>query len=314
MDTTKSNSPSLSGGNFLDVPRSDTMGNMSVEVKRPGMHLICVYGSIIIVKGFPPVSPYIGVSPTLCYLLKEKKPLCCLQLAQVCEHCSYRSAKEYNWQNRAVILAADFASNGIYNFIIHYELISEHHQDSRFLNFSEQYNRRVGSKTSLNPIILLLERRPDFAFLDAISWFPLVYWMLGSIDCLDDLLRAGINLSENVVVVNKELSNSAEEDTLADCNTIVAVQTMFKFFPNMKIITELTQSSNMRFMQFRARDAYALHLSKMEKNSPTPVGGQATPHSRLKRARSRSFRRRPPPKRPPYYSEVISQLERVKFK
>lgn len=37
-----------------------------------------------IVKGFPPVSPFIGVSPTLCYLLKEKKPLCCLQLAQVC--------------------------------------------------------------------------------------------------------------------------------------------------------------------------------------------------------------------------------------
>ena len=52
--------------------------------------------------------------------------------------------------------------------------------------------------------------------------------MLGSIDCLDNLLRAGITLAENVVVVNKEQSNSAEEDTLADCNTIVAVQTMFK--------------------------------------------------------------------------------------
>lgn len=36
-----------------------------------------------LVKGFPPVSPYIGVTPTLCYLLREKKPLCCLQLAQV---------------------------------------------------------------------------------------------------------------------------------------------------------------------------------------------------------------------------------------
>ena len=36
-----------------------------------------------IIKGFPPVSPYIGVTPTLCYLLKDKKPLCCLQLAQV---------------------------------------------------------------------------------------------------------------------------------------------------------------------------------------------------------------------------------------
>lgn len=58
--------------------------------------------------------------------------------------------------------------------------------------------------------------------------FQQVYWMLGSIDCLDDLLRAGITLAENVVVVNKEISNSAEEDTLGDCNTIVAVQTMFK--------------------------------------------------------------------------------------
>ncbi|KRT84062.1 hypothetical protein AMK59_1301, partial [Oryctes borbonicus] len=82
---------------------------------------------------------------------------------------------------------------------------------------------------------------------------------------LDDLLRAGITLAENVVVVNKELSNSAEEDSLADCNTIVAVQTMFKFFPSIRSITELSQSSNMRFMQFRAHDKYALHLSKMEK-------------------------------------------------
>ncbi|XP_052746861.1 potassium channel subfamily T member 1 isoform X10 [Bicyclus anynana] len=199
-----------------------------------------------IVKGFPPVSPFIGVSPTLCYLLKEKKPLCCLQLAQVCEHCSYRNAKEYQWQNKTIILAADYASNGIYNFII-------------------PLRAHFRSKTSLNPIILLLERRPDIAFLDSISYFPLVYWMKGSIDCLDDLLRAGITLAENVVVVNKELSNSAEEDSLSDCNTIVAVQTMFKFFPSIKSITELSQSSNMRFMQFRAHDKYALHLSKMEK-------------------------------------------------
>ncbi|XP_063982532.1 potassium channel subfamily T member 2 [Diachasmimorpha longicaudata] len=213
---------------------------------------------IAIVKGFPPVSPFIGVSPTLCYLLKEKKPLCCLQLAQVCEHCSYRNAKEYNWQNKTIILAADYASNGIYNFII-------------------PLRAHFRSKTSLNPIILLLERRPEIAFLDAISYFPLVYWMLGSIDCLDDLLRAGITLAENVVVVNKELSNSAEEDTLADCNTIVAVQTMFKFFPSIKSITELSQSSNMRFMQFRAHDKYALHLSKMEKVLLSATSGDNHP-------------------------------------
>lgn len=82
---------------------------------------------------------------------------------------------------------------------------------------------------------------------------------------LDDLIKAGINLADSVVVVNKEYTNSAEEDYLADCNTIVAVQTMFKMFPSVRIITELSQSSNMRFMQFRAHDTYALSLSKMEK-------------------------------------------------
>ena len=74
---------------------------------------------------------------------------------QVCEHCSYRNAKEYQWQNKTIILAADYASNGIYNFII-------------------PLRAHFRSKTSLNPIILLLERRPDVAFLDAISYFPLV--------------------------------------------------------------------------------------------------------------------------------------------
>lgn len=71
---------------------------------------------------------------------------------------------------------------------------------------------------------------------------------------LDDLIKAGINLAHSVVVTNKESTNSAEEDYLADCNTIVAVQTMFKMFPSAGIITELSQSSNMRFMQFRAHD------------------------------------------------------------
>uniref|UniRef100_T1KQL7 RCK N-terminal domain-containing protein n=1 Tax=Tetranychus urticae TaxID=32264 RepID=T1KQL7_TETUR len=200
-----------------------------------------------IVKGFPPVSPYVGVSPTLCYLVKEKKPSCCMVLTADCEHCSHQHAREYNWPTRCIILAADFASNAIYNFIV--PLRAHFH-----------------SVKSLQPIIILLETEPTQAFIDAISWFPLVYWMQGSIDSLDDLIKAGINLADSVVVVNKETTNSAEEDFLSDCNTIVAVQTMFKMFPSVRIITELSQSSNMRFMQFRAHDTYALSLSKMEKH------------------------------------------------
>ena len=45
---------------------------------------------------------------------------------------------------------------------------------------------------------------------------------------LDHLLRCGITLADNVVIVNKESSNSVEEDTLADSNTVVAVQTIFR--------------------------------------------------------------------------------------
>lgn len=64
------------------------------------------------------------------------------------------------------------------------------------------------------------------SIISLISWSWVIKWVI--LFSLDDLLRAGINVAENVVVVNKELNNSAEEDTLSDCNTIVAVQTMFK--------------------------------------------------------------------------------------
>lgn len=40
-----------------------------------------------------------------------------------------------------------------------------------------------------------------------------------------------------------------------------------RLFPSLSIITELTHPSNMRFMQFRAKDCYSLALSKLEKVS-----------------------------------------------
>ena len=52
---------------------------------------------------------------------------------------------------------------------------------------------------------------------------------------LDDLLRAGITLADNVVIVNKETSNARDEGTLADCNTIVAVQTIFRYHRFLRV-------------------------------------------------------------------------------
>lgn len=78
-------------------------------------------------------------------------------------------------------------------------------------------------------------------------------------------MKAGINSAEHVVVVNKKDDNKQEDDYLADSHTVVAVQTMFKFFAQIRVITELTHSSNVRFMQFNTDDMYTLLQSKIEK-------------------------------------------------
>ncbi|XP_049326751.1 potassium channel subfamily T member 1 isoform X9 [Astyanax mexicanus] len=198
------------------------------------------------VKGYPPNSPYIGSSPTLCHLLQEKAPFCCLRLDKGCRHNSFEDAKAYGFKNKLIIVSAETAGNGLYNFIV---------------PLRAYYRPRK----ELNPIVLLLDNPPDNHFLEAICCFPMVYFMAGTIDNLDNLLQCGIIYADNLVVVDKESTMSAEEDYMADAKTIVNVQTMFRLFPSLSIITELTHPSNMRFMQFRAKDCYSLALSKLEK-------------------------------------------------
>ncbi|KAA8592557.1 hypothetical protein FQN60_018012, partial [Etheostoma spectabile] len=198
------------------------------------------------VKGYPPNSPYIGSSPTLCHLLPQKASFCCLRLDKGCTHSSFEDAKAYGFKNKLIIVSAETAGNGLYNFIV---------------PLRAYYRPRK----ELNPIVLLLDNMPDNHFLEAICCFPMVYYMKGTIDSLDNLLQCGIIYADNLVVVDKESTMSAEEDYMADAKTIVNVQTMFRLFPSLSIITELTHPSNMRFMQFRAKDCYSLALSKLEK-------------------------------------------------
>uniref|UniRef100_A0A8C5GV47 RCK N-terminal domain-containing protein n=1 Tax=Gouania willdenowi TaxID=441366 RepID=A0A8C5GV47_GOUWI len=203
-------------------------------------------GSVGFVKGYPPNSPYIGSSPTLCHLLPQKASFCCLRLDKGCKHNSFEDAKAYGFKNKLIIVSAETAGNGLYNFIV---------------PLRAYYRPRK----ELNPIVLLLDYQPDNHFLEAICCFPMVYFMAGTIDNLDNLLQCGIIYADNLVVVDKESTMSAKEDYMADAKTIVNVQTMFRLFPSLSIITELTHPSNMRFMQFRAKDCYSLALSKLEK-------------------------------------------------
>uniref|UniRef100_A0AAR2JZY7 Potassium sodium-activated channel subfamily T member 2b n=1 Tax=Pygocentrus nattereri TaxID=42514 RepID=A0AAR2JZY7_PYGNA len=174
------------------------------------------------VKGYPLNSPYIGSSPALCHLLQEKMPFCCLRLDKACHHMPYEDARSYGFKNKLIIVSAESAGNGLYNFIV---------------PLRAYYRPRK----ELNPIVLLLE------------------------SILDSLLRCGVTFADTMVVVDKESSMIAEEDYMADAKTIVNVQTLFRLFPALSIITELTHPANMRFMQFRVKDHYSLALSKLEK-------------------------------------------------
>uniref|UniRef100_A0A4W6FZJ5 Potassium sodium-activated channel subfamily T member 2b n=1 Tax=Lates calcarifer TaxID=8187 RepID=A0A4W6FZJ5_LATCA len=174
------------------------------------------------VKGYPLNSPYIGSSPALCHLLQEKMPFCCLRMDKPCHHIPFEDARSYGFKNKLIIVSAESAGNGLYNFIV---------------PLRAYYRPRK----ELNPIVLLLE------------------------SILDSLLRCGVTFADTMVVVDKESSMIAEEDYMADAKTIVNVQTLFRLFPALSIITELTHPANMRFMQFKVKDHYSLALSKLEK-------------------------------------------------
>uniref|UniRef100_H2UA63 Potassium sodium-activated channel subfamily T member 2b n=1 Tax=Takifugu rubripes TaxID=31033 RepID=H2UA63_TAKRU len=195
---------------------------------------------------YPPNSPYIGSSPTLCHLLQDKMPFCCLRMDKACQHTLFEDARSYGFKNKLILVSAECAGNGLYNFIV---------------PLRAYYRPRK----ELNPIVLLLESIPEADFLEAICWFPMVFYTVGSIDNLDSLLRCGVTFANTMVVVDKESSMIAEEDYMADAKTIVNVQTLFRLFPGLSIITELTHPANMRFMQFRVKDHYSLALSKLEK-------------------------------------------------
>ncbi|XP_047611123.1 potassium channel subfamily T member 2 isoform X1 [Phacochoerus africanus] len=211
--------PVLEVADTSSIQTCDLLSDQSEDETTPDEE---VSSNLDYAKGYPPYSPYIGSSPTFCHLLHEKVPFCCLRLDKSCQHNYYEDAKAYGFKNKLIIVAAETAGNGLYNFIVPLRA----------------YYR---PKKELNPIVLLLDNP------------------------LDDLLRCGVTFAANMVVVDKESTMSAEEDYMADAKTIVNVQTLFRLFSSLSIITELTHPANMRFMQFRAKDCYSLALSKLEK-------------------------------------------------
>lgn len=60
--------------------------------------------------------------------MKEKSNLCCLQLNQECDHSKATQISDYNFENKAIILASDNADTAILNYIVPLRLhvLNEH--------------------------------------------------------------------------------------------------------------------------------------------------------------------------------------------
>ncbi|KAI1716329.1 calcium-activated BK potassium channel alpha subunit domain-containing protein [Ditylenchus destructor] len=208
---------------------------------------ICIAQSTVKTK--PPLNSYaMSSNSTACHVLKYPRPLCCLELSKKCEHCPFESATDYNWRNSPLILAIDKISSGINNLLFPLRAF--------YLPVH-----------SLQPIVFILELdgqlEPCRSFLDMIAHFPDVFWMKGEMSNLDDLLNAGISTAEHLIILKED--TSVEEEHLADCKVIISMQKISGMFPKLKLTTELTHSSNMRFLTpLFDFDEFSLQQSKCE--------------------------------------------------
>lgn len=118
----------------------------------------------------------------LCKLLKTSNHLCCLELDKPCEHKTCKQASDYKWKNKCVILATDYATNGLYSFLLplraHFR--NDDHLKPIVLMLKQRCLKlyQLISRLNLNSIFYL---RPPIDFLESISCFPYVYWICGSI-------------------------------------------------------------------------------------------------------------------------------------
>jgi hypothetical protein len=60
--------------------------------------------------------------------------------------------------------------------------------------------------------------------------------------------------SDYIVVVSPERHAHIDDDSLTDCANIVAVQNLYRLFPTVKVVAELTKASNIRFLKTRTNE------------------------------------------------------------
>ena len=80
----------------------------------------------------------------------------------------------------------------------------------------------------------------------------MVYYICGTCNSLDDLLRAGILWAHSVIILDRGVTSTsmADEEHMADSKQLIATETICRLFPAVNVSLELTHARNMRFMNF----------------------------------------------------------------
>uniref|UniRef100_M3YK48 Potassium sodium-activated channel subfamily T member 1 n=1 Tax=Mustela putorius furo TaxID=9669 RepID=M3YK48_MUSPF len=243
------------------------------------------------VKGYPPNSPYIGSSPTLCHLLPVKAPFCCLRLDKGCKHNSYEDAKAYGFKNKLIIVSAETAGNGLYNFIVPLRA----------------YYR---SRRELNPIVLLLDNnRPPKRELTAVCFYKKTATHVAVGVCRpQSRMQCGVQSRDPVDRLEAEGQWSAGAEAVAPCPAATGASTAGSW--NSALAVGNRRQNGARVPVASCPQSHRLHLPGLEDKRERENGSNLAFMFRLPFAAGRVFSismldtllYQPPPRRPPHCS------------
>ncbi|KAJ8322106.1 hypothetical protein KUTeg_000577 [Tegillarca granosa] len=150
LNSESEKSPTDFGGGEINIMNFNGDTQVDTAAQPNVLQIYEDMGQEEITTGPPPMTLHVGNRRTQCHLMKSPRPKCCLRWSEDCEHCTYKNAKDERWKKQLIILAAENACAGIYNFIVPLR--------SHFI-----------SMNSLSPIILLLEADLDDLLLAGIN-------------------------------------------------------------------------------------------------------------------------------------------------
>lgn len=185
-----------------------------------------------------PVLPYCGCEPLHCHLKQPPRKLSDIQIDQACI-CEKVTEQ---WHERATLIYSDKPSPSLFHFLAPLR--------ASYLPYCS---------TCIKPIVLILGCMPEKSFIAMIAELPMVYFIIGSINSMNDMIRAGITMADNLVILSpSNLISTDIHESLVDAENIAAVHKIARVFPHVRITMDITYRYNIRFLYTTPYEQWSL--------------------------------------------------------